>query len=33
MLATSPFRVADVGTNAILLRAEKDLLALISHTG
>jgi glycogen debranching enzyme len=28
MLAVSPFRVADVGTNAILLRAERDLLAL-----
>jgi glycogen debranching enzyme len=28
MLAVSPFRVADIGTNAILLRAERDLLAL-----
>ena len=33
MLATSPFRVADVGTNAILLRAEKDLLALAERFG
>lgn len=28
MLAESPFRVADIATNAILLRAERDLLAL-----
>ncbi|HEY2619299.1 MAG TPA: trehalase family glycosidase [Acetobacteraceae bacterium] len=28
MLAVSPFRVADIAINAILLRAERDLLAL-----
>ena len=28
MMAASPFRVVDVGTNAILLRALRDLLAL-----
>jgi Trehalase len=28
MLAVSPFRIADIATNAILLRAERDLLAL-----
>ncbi|MFT8246054.1 MGH1-like glycoside hydrolase domain-containing protein [Roseomonas sp. BN140053] len=33
MLAASPFRVADVGTNAILLRAEQDLLALADRFG
>ena len=33
MLAASPFRVADVTTNAILLRAEQDLLALASRFG
>ena len=33
MLKASPFRVADVGTNAILLRAEKDLLALAARFG
>jgi glycogen debranching enzyme len=33
MLAVSPFRVADIGTNAILLRAERDLLALASRFG
>lgn len=33
MLAASPFRVADVGTNAILLRAEHDLLALAQQFG
>lgn len=33
MLAVSPFRVADVGTNAILLRAERDLLALAGWFG
>ena len=33
MLAASPFRVADVGTNAILLRAEQDLLALAGRFG
>ena len=33
MLAASPFRVADVGTNAILLRAEQDLLALAARFG
>ena len=32
MYAMSPFRMADIGTNAILLRAEQDLLALsVSH--
>ncbi|MGH7104190.1 MAG: MGH1-like glycoside hydrolase domain-containing protein [Acetobacteraceae bacterium] len=33
MLRQSPFRVADVGTNAILLRAERDLLALARRFG
>ncbi len=33
MLAASPFRIADIGTNAILLRAERDLLALASRFG
>jgi mannosylglycerate hydrolase len=33
MLAVSPFRVADVATNAILLRAERDLLALAERFG
>ena len=33
MLAVSPFRVVDVGTNAILLRAERDLLALAGRFG
>jgi glycogen debranching enzyme len=33
MLAVSPFRVADVGTNAILLRAERDLLSLAAEFG
>ncbi len=33
MLATSPFRVADIGTNAILLRAERDLLTLAGRFG
>ena len=33
MLAASPFRVADIGTNAILLRAEHDLLALAGRFG
>jgi len=33
MLRASPFRVADIGTNAILLRAEKDLLALAQRFG
>ncbi len=33
MLACTPFRVADVGTNAILLRAERDLLALAERFG
>jgi hypothetical protein len=33
MAAVSPFRVADVGTNAILLRAERDLLALAERFG
>ncbi len=33
MLAASPFRVADVGTNAILLRAERDLHALAVRFG
>jgi glycogen debranching enzyme len=33
MLAMSPFRVADVATNAILLRAERDLLALAQRFG
>jgi hypothetical protein len=33
MLAVSPFKVADVATNAILLRAERDLLALAERFG
>ncbi|MGG5820226.1 MGH1-like glycoside hydrolase domain-containing protein [Falsiroseomonas sp. HW251] len=33
MLAASPLRVADVGTNAILLRAERDLAALATRFG
>lgn len=33
MLARSPFRVADIGTNAILLRAERDLLVLAQRFG
>jgi glycogen debranching enzyme len=33
MWAASPFRVADIGTNAILLRAERDLLALAGRFG
>ena len=33
MLAASPFRVADIGTNAILLRATRDLLALAERFG
>jgi hypothetical protein len=33
MLAASPFRVADIATNAILLRAEHDLLALAEKFG
>jgi glycogen debranching enzyme len=33
MFAASPFRVADIGTNAILLRAERDLLALAARFG
>jgi len=33
MLAVSPFRVADIGTNAILLRAERDLLTLATRFG
>jgi len=33
MLAVSPFRVVDVGTNAILLRAERDLMALADRFG
>jgi glycogen debranching enzyme len=33
MLAVSPFRVADIGTNAILLHAERDLLALAQRFG
>jgi len=32
-LAESPFRVVDVGTNAILLRAERDLLVLARRFG
>jgi glycogen debranching enzyme len=31
--AASPFRVADVATNAVLLRAERDLLALAARFG
>jgi glycogen debranching enzyme len=33
MLAASPFRVVDIGTNAILLRAERELLALAGRFG
>jgi len=33
MYAASPFRVADIGTNSILLRAEHDLLALARRFG
>lgn len=33
MLPVSPFRVADIATNAILLRAERDLLALAPRFG
>jgi len=33
MYAASPFRMADIGTNAILLRAEQDLLALCANHG
>jgi glycogen debranching enzyme len=33
MLAVSPFRVADIASNAILLRAERDLLALAQRFG
>ena len=33
MLAASPFKVVDVGTNAILLRAERDLQALAERFG
>lgn len=33
MLEISPFKIADVGTNAILLRAERDLLALAEQFG
>jgi hypothetical protein len=33
MLAASPLKVVDIGTNAILLRAEKDLLALAARFG
>jgi glycogen debranching enzyme len=33
MLAAAPLRVADIGTNAILLRAEHDLLALAGRFG
>lgn len=33
MLAASPFLVADIGTNAILLRAERDLHALATRFG
>jgi hypothetical protein len=33
MWRASPFRVADVGTNGILLRAERDLLALAGRFG
>jgi hypothetical protein len=33
MLSVSPFRVVDVGTNAILLRAERDLLILAGRFG
>ncbi len=33
MLAASPFRVADIGTNAVLLRANQDLMALGERFG
>jgi glycogen debranching enzyme len=33
MYKTAPFRMADIGTNAILLRAEHDLLALAPEFG
>ncbi len=33
MMRASPFRVADVATNAILLRAERDLLVLAGRFG
>jgi glycogen debranching enzyme len=33
MLEVSPFRIADIGINAILLRAERDLLALARRFG
>jgi mannosylglycerate hydrolase len=33
MLSTSPFRVADIGTNVILLRAERDLSVLAQRFG
>lgn len=33
MFASAPFKVADIGTNAILLRAERDLLALAERFG
>jgi glycogen debranching enzyme len=33
MLEASPFRVADIATNSILLRAERDLLALSERFG
>ena len=33
MLAASPFRMADVCTNALLLRAERDLLAMAARFG
>ena len=33
MFMASPFRVADIGINAILLRAERDLLALADRFG
>ncbi len=33
MLSVSPFRVADIATNAILLRAERDLLAVAERFG
>jgi hypothetical protein len=33
MLAVSPFRIADIGTNAILLRAERDLATLARRFG
>ncbi len=33
MVRASPFRVADIATNSILLRAERDLLALAGRFG